>query len=163
MADYHELQSDPITNDHPGPSNIRSRTSQENVALYDPGPLETTEENWDSWHGDDVLFSRRINDGRTRCCRDCATCGNHIKKRKCLYVVFLCSFFLLCIVLVVLTVFLTGALSVRSSANQQWFESAVGYQIFSRSFQDSDGDGIGDLKGKIIFTMNGFISEQTKR
>ena len=149
MADYHELQSDPITNDYPGPTNIGSRTSQENAALYDSGPLETTEDNWDSWHGDDVLFSRR-NDRRTRCCRGCASCGIHVKRRKCLYLVFLCSVFLLCIVLVVLTVLLTGALSVTSSAKQKWFESAVGYQIFPRSFQDSDGDGVGDLKGKII-------------
>ncbi|MEO6062595.1 MAG: alpha-amylase family glycosyl hydrolase [Thermoflexales bacterium] len=28
-----------------------------------------------------------------------------------------------------------------------WFNDVVGYQIFPRSFQDSDGNGIGDLKG----------------
>jgi glycosidase len=28
-----------------------------------------------------------------------------------------------------------------------WYRDSVGYQLFVRSFQDSDGDGIGDLRG----------------
>ena len=30
---------------------------------------------------------------------------------------------------------------------RNWLESGLVYQIYPRSFQDSDGDGVGDLKG----------------
>ncbi len=36
-----------------------------------------------------------------------------------------------------------------SSADQDWWRGAVIYQIYPRSFQDSNGDGIGDLSGII--------------
>ena len=32
-------------------------------------------------------------------------------------------------------------------ADQQWWKSAVVYQIYPRSFAEPDGDGVGDLRG----------------
>ncbi|CAK9813318.1 Maltase 1 [Anthophora quadrimaculata] len=50
--------------------------------------------------------------------------------------------------------FVLGLLFVKSSYLQQlvekeWWETALVYQIWPRGFQDSDGDGEGDLKGII--------------
>ena len=33
-------------------------------------------------------------------------------------------------------------------ADSPWWENSTVYQIYPRSFQDTNGDGIGDLKGK---------------
>src|SRR5918912_1313821 len=39
------------------------------------------------------------------------------------------------------------AAAQRVGASAEWWRDAVCYEVFVRSFQDSDGDGIGDLRG----------------
>lgn len=58
---------------------------------------------------------------------------------------------ILCITLFC-TMFCTTCSPQRGAApsdDSEWWKNAVIYQIYPRSFKDSDGDGIGDLKGII--------------
>src|SRR5450759_4632747 len=52
----------------------------------------------------------------------------------------------------ILSIFIFMTTSSKAQENgkdRKWWKVAVVYQIYPRSFKDSDGDGIGDLKGII--------------
>lgn len=51
-----------------------------------------------------------------------------------------------------------GRESERADGRVQWWQTAVIYQIYPRSFQDSNGDGIGDLSG--ILRRLGYVAGQ---
>lgn len=50
--------------------------------------------------------------------------------------------------LLALAILATGA-KCDQPVEKEWWETALVYQIWPRGFQDSDGDGEGDLKGRL--------------
>jgi len=53
------------------------------------------------------------------------------------------------VLLISLFLFAVNSTGQSVPADKKWWKEAVVYQIYTRSFKDSDGDGIGDLKGII--------------
>jgi oligo-1,6-glucosidase len=53
------------------------------------------------------------------------------------------------VLFVSILIFTGSKIFAQSPAEKKWWKEAVVYQIYPRSFKDSDGDGIGDLKGII--------------
>jgi maltose alpha-D-glucosyltransferase/alpha-amylase len=48
---------------------------------------------------------------------------------------------------ILLLIILSTGLSVSAGNHPEWLRKAVFYQIYPSSFQDNDGNGIGDIKG----------------
>ena len=53
------------------------------------------------------------------------------------------------VLLTVLIVFLGAAAGEQAQDHSHWWKQTVAYEIYVKSFRDSDGDGIGDLRGII--------------
>lgn len=64
------------------------------------------------------------------------------------FVVFFIGLFIVMLVSAVAIVALAPGCADKS---EKWFHRKLTYHIYPRSYQDSDGDGNGDLKGESFF------------
>ncbi|KAM7354720.1 amino acid transporter heavy chain SLC3A1-like [Cochliomyia hominivorax] len=68
--------------------------------------------------------------------------------RKCTFFIFMSSLLALCAVVVAMIATLPRTCNPKTA----WYRGSVFYEIFPASFQDSDNDGIGDLRGIVKST-----------